>query len=105
MKYMYVAGPYSSDPAQGIQDAVEIANGLWDEFGIIAYVPHLTHLWHLITPREYEFWISYGLEWVRKCDALFRIEGESPGADKEVALARELGKPIFTDFYQIEKVL
>ena len=105
MKYIYVSGPYSSDPAQGIQDAVDIANGLWDEFGLIPFVPHLTHLWHLVSPRDYEFWIQYDLEWVKKCDAVFRIEGDSPGADREVAFAKQLGKPIFHDFYQIEQAL
>jgi hypothetical protein len=29
------------------------------------------------------------------CDAILRLPGESAGADEEVKLAKELGKPVF----------
>lgn len=32
---------------------------------------------------------------IEQCDAVFRIEGESRGADEDVRLARELGKPVY----------
>ncbi len=105
MKYIYVSGPYSSHPAKGIQAAVAVANGLRDNFGLVPFVPHLTHLWELITPREYEFWMAYDLEWLEKCDAIYRIEGKSPGADREVARARELNLPVFHNFHQLKAVL
>ena len=38
---------------------------------------------------------------IEQCDALFRIEGESRGADEDVRLALELGKPVYRSFSQI----
>ncbi|WP_144110313.1 DUF4406 domain-containing protein [Paraburkholderia sp. BCC1886] len=38
---------------------------------------------------------------LERCDAVFRIEGESRGADEDVRLARELGKLVYWDFESI----
>ena len=38
---------------------------------------------------------------LRRCDAVLRIAGESRGADQDVALARELGLPVFTDVSEL----
>ena len=43
--------------------------------------------------------VSHAL--LRKCDALFRIEGASNGADQDVMIAQELGIPVY---YQLEEV-
>jgi hypothetical protein len=32
----------------------------------------------------------------RRCDALLRLPGDSPGADEEVKMASELGLPVLT---------
>jgi hypothetical protein len=34
-------------------------------------------------------------EWLKCCDAVLRLPGESTGADREVALAKELGIPVY----------
>ena len=36
-----------------------------------------------------------------RCDACLRIGGPSEGADRMVRVARELGKPVFTDVEQL----
>ena len=40
---------------------------------------------------EYETWMEYDLAWLGACEALLRLPGHSPGADREVryALGRE----------------
>jgi len=38
---------------------------------------------------------------LKKCDAIFRIEGASAGADKDVQLAKEMGLPVY---YSLEEV-
>ena len=40
--------------------------------------------------------------WVERSDYLLRLKGESAGADKEVALAKELGIPVY---YSIKSLL
>ena len=95
--WVYVAGPYSGgDTVVNIQAAVSAANLLW-EAGLFPYIPHLTHLWHLITPKPYPEWLALDLQPLKKCDAVLRLPGESSGADKECKFAKALGIPVYTN--------
>jgi hypothetical protein len=49
----------------------------------------------MIFPHDYELWLEIDFAWVKKCDALIRLPGESSGADREVELARSLGIPVY----------
>lgn len=95
-KYVYVAGPYSSDPVLGTRAAIEAADWLAQR-GFVPFIPHLTHFWHFLIPHPYEFWLEQDLEWLKKCDALLRLPGESSGADREVTMARTWHIPVFFD--------
>jgi hypothetical protein len=48
---------------------------------------------------EYQYPVAHRL--LEKCDAVFRIPGESRGADLEMEKAREMGKIIFNSFEEI----
>lgn len=99
---VYVAGPYTrGDVAVNVREAIVVTNKLLD-LGFVPYCPHLTHFWHLVTPRPYEEWLAYDLIWMEACDVVLRIPGESSGADAEVARALELGIPVF---YSLEELL
>ena len=92
---IYVAGPYSKpDPTHNVHVAVTLGQLLLDR-GYVPFVPHVTHLWQLISPNDYETWMDWDFEWLRTCDAVLRLAGDSPGADREVALANSLGIPVF----------
>lgn len=92
---VYVAGPYSKgDVAVNVRKAICAADELWAA-GFAPYLPHLTHFWHILVPHPYEEWLDLDNQFIPVCDALFRMPGESSGADKEVALARSLGIPVF----------
>jgi len=92
---VYIAGPYTKgDVALNVRAAVE-AGDVVLKAGHFPYVPHLTHFWHLVIPGPYTQWATMDLEWVRVCDALVRLPGESSGADAEVVFAERLGIPIF----------
>jgi hypothetical protein len=43
----------------------------------------------------YETWLEMCFVQLSRCDALFRMAGESAGADREVAFAKERGIPVF----------
>jgi hypothetical protein len=43
---------------------------------------------------EYEDYFNSNQEWLKKADALFVID-HSPGTDKEIAVATELGIPVY----------
>ncbi len=96
---IYVAGPYTKgDVAVNVRNALQAAEKLV-ALGCWPYVPHLSHFWHMVFPHPYEFWLELDRKWLRKCDALLRLPGESSGADNEVALAESIGIPVF---YSIE---
>lgn len=93
---VYVAGPYTNpDPVENTHHAIRIGSHLLDEGVVTPLVPHLNLTWHLMRPRPYQDWLDYDLELMRRCDAVYRYEGESPGADAEVAQARQWGIPVF----------
>ncbi len=70
------------------------ANVVMNE-GYIPIIPHLYHFMNKEYPRTEEIWRETSLDIFKRCDILFRILGESEGADKEVQLATELGIPVW----------
>lgn len=100
---IYVAGPYTQgDPAVNVRRAVEAADGLAKR-GHVPFIPHLSHFWHLLFPHEYVFWMEQDLAWLRQCEAILRLEGESPGADCEVRMAEELGLGVYRSVYEVPR--
>ncbi len=92
---VYIAGPYTvGDVARNVAAAVAVADWMLGR-GIVPYVPHLTHFWHMLHPQQYETWIAFDLAWLRQCEAVYRMPGESAGADREVAAALCARLPIF----------
>lgn len=103
MKTIYVAGPYTKgDVARNVSRAIEVGETLVF-MGVFPYIPHLTHFWHLIYPHEINFWYKLDLVWLLKCDALYRIKGESIGADKEEEVAKNNGIPVLYNFGEVRE--
>lgn len=95
MKKIYIAGPYTKgDIGKNLNKVIKVADYLL-KIGYIPYIPHLTHFWHIISPKPYETWLKYDNEFLKECDIVLRLEGESAGADKEVELAKKLKIPVF----------
>lgn len=98
---VYVAGPYSSDPAGNTARAIAVANDLLDR-GFAPFVPHLTMYLDAARPRAYVVWLAFDLVWLACCDVMFRMPGDSPGADGEVAEARDRGMPVVESVEALE---
>ena len=95
MNYIYIAGPYSGgDVAVNVRNAIGAANRLVDA-GYKPFVPHLCHFWHLLYPRPYEDWVALDMAWLPKCEAIVRLDGDSPGADGEVQWALTNNIPVY----------
>lgn len=95
---VYLAGPYATpDPVENTHKTLKFADRLIEEGVVTPFVPHLTLLWHLVTPRPATFWYAYDFAALTRCDGLFRIPGLSTGADAEVELAKRRGIPTFGD--------
>jgi len=92
---VYIAGPYSNgDMAINVREAFKTANDL-AELGFFPFVPHYTHFWHMLFPHPYEFWLSLDEAFLICCDAVYRLKGNSVGADKEIEIAKERNIPVF----------
>ena len=105
IKRIYVAGPYSQgDMDANVNLAIAYGHNILD-MGLSPFVPHLAHYMHLIKRRDYEDWMNWDLTWLEKCDALIRIPGPSPGADREVTRAHELGIPVFGSLTDLKQYI
>jgi hypothetical protein len=101
---IYVAGPYTKgDVVENVQKAIVLGNNL-RALGHLPFIPHLTMFWHFLIPHKIEYWYAYDMEWLEMCDAVFRLPGESVGADREVERAKELGKPVYYSFDELPDV-
>ncbi len=99
MKHIYVAGPLygSGHQDDNIRVVLEVAEEVHKQ-GHIPFVPHLYFFWNLISRRPRKFWLSLDKAWLRKCDGMIRIIGDSPGSDMEESWADDFGIP-HTAFY------
>jgi hypothetical protein len=98
---IYIAGPYTKgDVEVNVRMAIRWGDMFASE-GHTVFIPHLTHFWENEIHHDYEFWMKQDFEWLKVCDAVFRISGESSGADREVELAKELGIPVFNYFDEL----
>lgn len=95
---VYIAGPYTKpDPAAN----VELACLCWSHIfrlGFAPFCPHWSHFQHERYPLPYLDWMELDLLWLKKCEALFRIPGESAGADDEEVAAATEAMPVFTSY-------
>ena len=97
ISYVYVAGPFThGDQAANVRAAIDAGKRLMDA-GLHPFVPHLSWFSDFVHPTPYEEWLAYDLEWIKRCDAVLRLPGYSPGAEREANFARFLGIPVFGD--------
>ena len=100
---VYIASPYTlGDVAVNVKKQIDMANKLMD-WGFAPFVPLYSHFQHMVHPRPYRDWIKLDLEWVRSCDCVLRLEGESKGADGEIAFAKKLDIPVYYSFNELIK--
>ena len=102
---IYIAGPYSKgDTAMNVREAILVQDFIEDALGHMAYNPMLSHFQHLVMPhRDVNYWYEKDILWLRECDAIVRLKGESVGADREVEIARELGLKIYRSVLDIPR--
>lgn len=102
IRYVFLASPYTRpNPNHNTNASLKVADELI-KLGFAPFVPLLTHFWDTVSPRSYEEWLLYDQAWLERCDVVLRFDGESPGADKEVAYARSKDIPVV---YSIAELL
>ena len=101
MEVIYISGPYRSKwgewhVRQNIRKAENAAEFVWLNGGV-ALCPHKNTAGFGGLPGcPDEVWIQGDLELLRRCDAVWMVDGwrDSNGARREMELARQLGIPI-----------
>ncbi len=98
---VYIASPYTiGDQARNVYNSIEIGNDLIG-LGFNPYLPLLTHFQHMMFPQSYEKWLELDFEWLKQCDCVLRLPGESKGADLEEEYAIKNNIPIFYFMHQL----
>lgn len=99
---VYVAGPISKGPLErNIRRALDAANELMlNDFH--PYVPHLCCFFDITHPHDYERWMALGFAFIPACAAVYRISGESEGADRECEFAIAIGIPVFNNIHDLK---
>lgn len=100
---VFISSPFSA--GDQIVNA-RVQYDMWDKLlteGFIPFAPLWSIHQHLFNPRRYNEWIEWDTEWVKVCDCLLRLPGESPGGDIEVAAARDAGIPVFFSLEELIK--
>ena len=92
---VYISGPLTQgSEGDNIREAIKAGDAV-AQMGYIPIIPHLNYFWHIVSPHRYSFWMNIDLELVSRCDAVLRLEGYSPGAERETKEALRLTIPVF----------
>ncbi len=94
--HIYVAGPLygSGHLDENIKAALRIGDVLMGHAKVIPFIPHLYMFWHFRQGKPREEWLKLDKAWLRKCDGMIRIAGESPGSMLEEQWASEWEIPV-----------
>jgi len=105
---VYIAGPLStgvySDITRNVRNAIDHADSIM-MLGGAPYLPHLSHFWNLFHVHSWEEWMTLDHEYIQLCGAVYRLPGESKGADQEVQWAMSLGIPIYHRMEEIAEAI
>ena len=102
MTKVYVAGPFTADSKEAIQENVETAfhhATILKREGFTPFIPHLLFYYERWHKNTFGYFLEYeeAMEWdeafLTDCDVLYVI-ARSPGVDREIERAKELGIPI-----------
>lgn len=98
---VYISGPITNGSTSdtravetNIRNAQSVAVDLM-KAGFSVYCPHSSGLWEREREIAYDDWLAHDFSVIDRCDAVYRIPGESRGADAEVEYAKSKGIPVY----------
>jgi len=93
VKLVYVAGPLSrpDNPDECDPEKIAAACRAAHEVLEAGFAVYLPHLWahEAVVKRPAAEWLRQDFAVIERCDFLYRMPGQSAGADREVQHARE----------------
>lgn len=94
---VYIAGPMTGDLGGNVAAGIKLGQQMVRD-GLAPFIPHLDAYMFWTMPDDYEILLDWDFAWIQASDVMFRMDGPSPGADREVALAQKLGLPVFNSY-------
>lgn len=105
MKTIYIAAPYKTgDVEQNLKNALQTASMLIDE-GYLVYCPQFINQVESFSPKPYSVITALNASFIKHCDAVLRLPGESVTADSNVDLAKTLNIPVYLGFAELNAVI
>ena len=102
---VFISGPYSGiNVEQNLDNVKEVASKLID-LGFAPIIPHFYHYIDMKYNKPYDIWLECALELLERADIMFRLPGNSSGADKEEELANTLNMTVYHSMEELEKDL
>lgn len=92
---IYISGPFTSNPTANTHAACKLWESLRRQGYCTPVCPHWSIVQDTLAPLSHKEWIDYDLELIARCDAVYRMPGDSVGADMEVDHAEHLRIPVF----------
>jgi hypothetical protein len=93
---VYIAGPITKPcPMENARQGMAMFDLLLATGWCVPFCPHLSVFHHIYSPKSHAEWLAYDFQIISHCDALYRMPGESVGADKEEEFCEQEGIPVF----------
>lgn len=113
---VYISSPYTKGKVDlNLQSHCEVWDELFNDARVMPYAPLWSHQQQLHQPMTHAEWMTYDIQLIRSIPfaACLRVNAEvgkykqtySAGADAEVALFRELGRPVAFSIKELYKIL
>ena len=93
-RLVYVAGPITRDPFGCVRKSMPAFRWLRG-LGLTPIMPQWSVIAEMVDPMPHSEWLAYDFTIIEHVGALLRLEGESPGADREVDFANEHNIRVF----------
>ena len=98
---VYISGPYTGGkgPVNNTARAMQLADQFFHDGIVWPHTPHLSLYQQMLSNLDYETWLEYDLDYIisSRVDGVYRMKGDSPGADREVLEAMNAEIPVFHD--------
>ncbi len=100
---IYIASPYTiGDQNENVRTQMLTFETL-HSFGMMPFAPLWASFQNLVFPHTWEEWLEWCSTWVKSCDCLLRLPGESKGADEEVRVAKMNSIPVYYSIDQVKE--
>ena len=108
LPWVYIAGPLTKGGTlANVHRACQVWATLIQRGDCHPVCPHWSALQEMIdTSLSYDDWLDYDFEIIERCiDVIYRLPGESTGADREAECATKHGVPVVYTYYDLDKWL